>query len=1088
MSTSALARALGVNKSTILRAVRAGTLRPDRVTPGGHLRFLPGQQLQPSPGINLLTSTQVAARLGISRSTMARAVTAGRVRPAVTTPGGHHRFAADSLAELAGALHVPLPAPKPELRGAGPVPSEGVPQAVNRHLTGRLLIGLGALVALVPLVAFARGTFIAIQGGFSASTFGIALALAALLLGSFFFLYSVKYYLGTLVVLVSAVMLGNGNGHGNGHTNGNGHPHGLMRFVRRRNGNGHTNESGAGNGNGHFDLGYEPFVSIHIATYNEKRVIGRLLEACSTLEYENYEVIVVDDSTDETAAILQAWRGRPRFKIIHRPNRDGFKGGALAVALERTDPRAEFVIVWDADVVPFADSIKTFLPHFFRTNGHGESGNGGNGHGKHTPEPLPEVAAVQSYQWHVLNKSESWLTEAVRAEYAGSYMVERPFQQAIGSLKMVAGTAYMIRADLLKSLGWGRSLTEDWELTLRLYALGFKVVYTPYAESPAECVGTFSRLARQRMRWAEGHSYNVRRHFGRVMGSSRISVVEKVEFLFYATYYLQAAIFIGGTAAWLIAELFLHAHVPEWTAILGWSLLFTNLLSLPAMNMSGLLLEEAPAKDFVGVLGALATSFLLIPFQAYASVKGFIERDEGPWYRTPKTGRITDSVQHLRRLKWLLRWLGPPRSSRHGTLRVRAVGSAPRRPTSRIAWVVVGALVLALGSVGFGALHAPVVDAAGTSLFLHGASTFTMDTTTPVGAQQSMSMTAANATRTWTTTATSGAQTILSSATFVFNYSTVSAGTSTATLRFGYSTSSNCGVIALVQTGTNAVTAFSGNNTTTLPLASTAGNLLVITINGFPTNVFTAPAGWILAAGSSQTGRDEIWYYPNNPGGITSATLTSSNFSTIAQMTEWSGAAAAPLDRTGTNTDTGVISSTVSTSAATTTVGDLGITAFRTSHLGATFTVGAGWTNISGANGVGYESDYRLGLPVAVATETMTDTATGNWADAIATFLPNVTTIAKTTVTLTSGTGLATAAFSPAANVTVPSGSFLCFTVFVNSVTGGGLTLHYDSAATPTNLNSSQTITIPELVLPFFGLALLAPFAARIRRRRALNA
>ena len=74
----------------------------------------------------------------------------------------------------------------------------------------------------------------------------------------------------------------------------------------------------------------------------------------------------------------------------------------------------------------------------------------------------------------MLNKSESWLTEAVRAEYAGSYMVERPFQDAIGSLKMIAGTAYMIRADLLRELGWGRSLTEDWELTLRLYTLGIQ--------------------------------------------------------------------------------------------------------------------------------------------------------------------------------------------------------------------------------------------------------------------------------------------------------------------------------------------------------------------------------------------------------------------------------------------------------------------------------------------------------------------------------------------------------------------------------------------------------------------------------------
>lgn len=612
-----------------------------------------------------------------------------------------------------------------------------VRQAFSLHFAVRLLLVLAALVALIPFVALVRGAVDALRLGFDGPvTFGVWLSLAALFLGACFFLYSVKYYLATLVMLLSSLVLSERRSHtnGNGYTDGNGHPPGLMRFLRRGNGNGnghgHVNGNGNGNGNGHFDLGYQPFVSVHIATYNEQRVIGRLLEGCAALDYENYEVIVVDDSNDQSAAILEGWRGRPRFKIIHRPHRDGFKGGALNVALQYTDPRAEFVVVWDADVVPFADSIQTFLPYFFKANG---NGNGGNGDSKQPPEPRSEVAAVQSYQWHVLNKSESWLTEAVRAEYAGSYMVERPFQEAIGSLKMVAGSAYMIRADLLRKLGWGRSLTEDWELTLRLYALGFKVVYTPYAESPAECVGTFGRLARQRMRWAEGHTYNVRRHFGEIMGSSRVGVVEKVEFLFYTTYYLQAALFILGTTGWLIAELVLHAHVPEWTALLGWSLLFTNLLSLPVMNLAGLLFEEAPGKDFVGVLGALLTSFLLVPFQAYAAIKGFIEREEGPWYRTPKTGRITDEVHHLRRLKLLRRWLLGHREAvgkgRVAYARSSWLGSAvaqigvPSRAVHvhrRLGWLVIGAIVLAVTAMVWRSASVPVVQSAGNPLYLHG--------------------------------------------------------------------------------------------------------------------------------------------------------------------------------------------------------------------------------------------------------------------------------------------------------------------------------------------------------------------------------
>ncbi len=342
-------------------------------------------------------------------------------------------------------------------------------------------------------------------------------------------------------------------------------------------------------------------------------------------------------------------------------------------------------------------------------------------HSKEVVRRREDVAAVQSYQWHILNKSESWLTEAVRTEYAGSYMVERPFQEALGSMKMIAGTAYMVRADLLRELGWGRSLTEDWELTLRLYARGYKVVYTPYVETPAECVSTFPRLARQRMRWAEGHSYNVRKWFWTIFGSRHLRLVEKVEFAFSTIYYLQALFFAAGTLSWLLAEIVFKVHVPQWTALLGWSLLFSNLLALPLMNLGGLLLEAAPRKDYTGILGAIALSYLLVPFQAWAAVKGLFEREEGPWFRTPKTGRITDPVWPLRRLGWFRRWLwGPGRGTRPGAAHIAATPPS-RGPSRRLGWVVIGALLLALGALSLGALHAPVAYANPDQLWLRNA-------------------------------------------------------------------------------------------------------------------------------------------------------------------------------------------------------------------------------------------------------------------------------------------------------------------------------------------------------------------------------
>src|SRR5207249_6538047 len=185
-------------------------------------------------------------------------------------------------------------------------------------------------------------------------------------------------------------------------------------------------------------------------------------------------------------------------------------------------------------------------------------------------------------------------------------------------------------------------------------------------------------------RWAEGHTHNVRKWFWPIMVSPYVSPIEKLEFAFDATYYLQAALFVLGSVSWLISDVVFRTHVPGWTAVLGWSLLFSNIFALPLMNLGGLILEEAPPRDLQGVLGAVVLSFALVPFQGWAALKGLLSREEGPWFRTPKTGRITDEVHHLRRLHLLRRWLLGHRAAvgegRSGSVRP----FSPGPPTAQI--------------------------------------------------------------------------------------------------------------------------------------------------------------------------------------------------------------------------------------------------------------------------------------------------------------------------------------------------------------------------------------------------------------------
>ena len=104
-----MAARLGVSQATVSRAVARGVLHPALITPGGHRRFserdveVYAAALQDEPeGARLVSTGEAARLLGVSQPTLNRAVRSGRLRPTLTTPGGHRRF--DS-AELSAALY-----------------------------------------------------------------------------------------------------------------------------------------------------------------------------------------------------------------------------------------------------------------------------------------------------------------------------------------------------------------------------------------------------------------------------------------------------------------------------------------------------------------------------------------------------------------------------------------------------------------------------------------------------------------------------------------------------------------------------------------------------------------------------------------------------------------------------------------------------------------------------------------------------------------------------------------------------------------------------------------------------------------------
>ena len=104
-----MATRLGVSQATVLRAVARGTLKPAETTPGGHHRFcledvaaLAGAPSPvASPGTRLISTGETARLLGVSQHTVIRASREGRLVPDEITPGGHRRFSSERIRKLA---------------------------------------------------------------------------------------------------------------------------------------------------------------------------------------------------------------------------------------------------------------------------------------------------------------------------------------------------------------------------------------------------------------------------------------------------------------------------------------------------------------------------------------------------------------------------------------------------------------------------------------------------------------------------------------------------------------------------------------------------------------------------------------------------------------------------------------------------------------------------------------------------------------------------------------------------------------------------------------------------------------------------
>src|SRR3954470_612361 len=225
-----------------------------------------------------------------------------------------------------------------------------------------------------------------------------------------------------------------------------------------------------------------PFVSVIVPAYNEGEVIQSSLSSLLELRYPYYEIIAVDDgSTDGTFEKMKEFEGNHygvRVSVYRKENSG--KADTLNYGIRRS--KAPIVVCMDSDSRLTADALRYAMFHFRD----------------------PHVGAVAG-NVKVINRHNIW-TKLQALEYIEGLNIVRNAQAFFRSVNVIPGPIGIFRRKAIEATGGYDSDTfaEDFDMTVKILADGWKINYEPKAVAYTEAPEELLDIIQQRYRWSRG--------------------------------------------------------------------------------------------------------------------------------------------------------------------------------------------------------------------------------------------------------------------------------------------------------------------------------------------------------------------------------------------------------------------------------------------------------------------------------------------------------------------------------------------------------------------------------------------------------